>query len=382
MKIVILGTAHPYRGGLAAMNERLARELTERGDEVVIYNFTLQYPGFLFPGKSQYTDEPAPQGLRIIRKINSVNPFNWLKVGRELRKICPDLIIVKYWLPFMGPALGTIVRLARRNRHTRVICIADNMIPHEKRPGDRLFTKYFTKGVDGYIAMSHEVYADIEKLVAHPLRRFTPHPIYDHYGEVMPREEALKLLQLDPDYRYLLFFGFIRDYKGLDWLIRAMAEPQLKDRQIRLIVAGEFYSDSEPYLKLIRELGLEEKVILHTDYIPDVLINRYFGAADLVVQPYKTATQSGVTQIGYHFNKAMLVTDVGGLGEIVANGKSGYVVKPGVSAIAEAIADFYDRERQADFEKETVKLKGQFSWSKMTDVMMELYADINSKNES
>ncbi len=382
MKIVILGTAHPYRGGLAAMNERLARELTERGDEVVIYNFTLQYPGFLFPGKSQYTDEPAPQGLRIIRKINSVNPFNWLKVGRELRKICPDLIIVKYWLPFMGPALGTIVRLARRNRHTRVICIADNMIPHEKRPGDRLFTKYFTKGVDGYIAMSHEVYADIEKLVAHPRRRFTPHPIYDHYGEVMPREEALKLLQLDPDYRYLLFFGFIRDYKGLDWLIRAMAEPQLKDRQIRLIVAGEFYSDSEPYLKLIRELGLEEKIILHTDYIPDVLINRYFGAADLVVQPYKTATQSGVTQIGYHFNKAMLVTDVGGLGEIVANGKSGYVVKPGVSAIAEAIADFYDRERQTDFEKETVKLKGQFSWSKMTDVMMELYADINSKNES
>ncbi len=382
MKIVILGTAHPYRGGLAAMNERLARELTERGDEVVIYNFTLQYPGFLFPGKSQYTDEPAPQGLRIIRKINSVNPFNWLKVGRELRKICPDLIIVKYWLPFMGPALGTIVRLARRNRHTRVICIADNMIPHEKRPGDRLFTKYFTKGVDGYIAMSHEVYADIEKLVAHPLRRFTPHPIYDHYGEVMPREEALKLLQLDPDYRYLLFFGFIRDYKGLDWLIRAMAEPQLKDRQIRLIVAGEFYSDSEPYLKLIRELGLEEKIILHTDYIPDAQINRYFGAADLVVQPYKTATQSGVTQIGYHFNKAMLVTDVGGLGEIVANGKSGYVVKPEVSAIAEAIADFYDRERQTDFEKETVKLKGQFSWSKMTDVMMELYADINSKNES
>lgn len=382
MKIVILGTAHPYRGGLAAMNERLARELTERGDEVVIYNFTLQYPGFLFPGKSQYTDEPAPQGLRIIRKINSVNPFNWLKVGRELRKICPDLIIVKYWLPFMGPALGTIVRLARRNRHTRVICIADNMIPHEKRPGDRLFTKYFTKGVDGYIAMSHEVYADIEKLVVHPLRRFTPHPIYDHYGEVMPREEALKLLQLDPDYRYLLFFGFIRDYKGLDWLIRAMAEPQLKDRQIRLIVAGEFYSDSEPYLKLIRELGLEEKIILHTDYIPDAQINRYFGAADLVVQPYKTATQSGVTQIGYHFNKAMLVTDVGGLGEIVANGKSGYVVKPEVSAIAEAIADFYDRERQTDFEKETVKLKGQFSWSKMTDVMMELYADINSKNES
>lgn len=382
MKIVILGTAHPYRGGLAAMNERLARELINEGHEVVIYNFTLQYPGFLFPGKSQYTSEAAPEGLQIIRKVNSVHPLNWLKVGRELARMRPDLIVIKFWLPFMGPALGTIARLARRNRHTRVICIADNMIPHEKRPGDRLFTRYFTKGVDGYMAMSHEVYDDIEKLVVNPLRRFTPHPIYDHYGEVMTREEALKALQLDADCRYLLFFGFIRDYKGLDWLLQAMADSRLKNRNIRLIVAGEFYSDSEPYLKLLRELGLEEKVALHTDYIPNDRIACYFSAADLVVQPYKTATQSGVTQIGYHFNKAMLVTDVGGLGEIIADRKSGYVVKPEVTAIAEAIADFYDHDRQAAFEQETIKLKEQFSWTKMTDVMMELYADINAKKES
>ena len=381
MKIVILGTAHPYRGGLAAMNERLAQELSGQGHDVVIYNFTLQYPGFLFPGKSQYTDEAAPQGLKIIRKVNSVCPFNWLKVGRELKKMCPDLLIIKYWLPFMGPALGTIARIARRNRHTRVICIADNMIPHEKRPGDRLFTKYFTKGVDGYIAMSHEVYDDIEKLVAHPLRRLTPHPVYDHYGEIISREEALEALHLDPACRYLLFFGFIRDYKGLDWLLQALADDRLRDRQVRLMVAGEFYSDSEPYLKLIREKGLEEKVVLHTDYIPNEQINRYFCAADMVVQPYKTATQSGVTQIGYHFNKAMLVTDVGGLGEIIADRRSGYVVKPEVSAIADAIVDFYDGERQADFEKETMKLKEQFAWTRMTDVMLELYDSINSKRE-
>ena len=381
MKIVILGTAHPYRGGLAAMNERLAQELSGQGHDVVIYNFTLQYPGFLFPGKSQYTDEAAPRGLKIIRKVNSVCPFNWLKVGRELKKMCPDLLIIKYWLPFMGPALGTIARIARRNRHTRVICIADNMIPHEKRPGDRLFTKYFTRGVDGYIAMSHEVYDDIEKLVAHPLRRFTPHPVYDHYGEIISREEALEALHLDPACRYLLFFGFIRDYKGLDWLLQALADDRLRDRQVRLMVAGEFYSDSEPYLKLIREKGLEEKVVLHTDYIPNEQINRYFCAADMVVQPYKTATQSGVTQIGYHFNKAMLVTGVGGLGEIIADRRSGYVVKPEVSAIADAIVDFYDGERQADFEKETMKLKEQFSWTRMTDVMLELYDSINSKRE-
>lgn len=373
MKIVILGTAHPYRGGLAAMNERLARQLTAEGHEVVIYNFTLQYPGFLFPGKTQYTDEKVPEGIKIVRKVNSVSPLNWLRVGYELKKMRPDLILVKFWIPFMGPALGTICRIARRNKHTKAICVADNMIPHEKRPGDRILTKYFTKGIDGYVAMSHEVYNDIEKLVKQPRRRFTYHPIYDHYGEVISRKEALAALGLDSQYRYLLFFGFIRDYKGLDLLLQAIADPKVKNRPLRLIIAGEFYSDKERYLNMIRELNLEKQVVLHTDYIPNKEINRYFCAADLVVQPYKTATQSGVTQIGYHFNKAMLVTDVGGLGEIIADKKSGYVVKPQSTAIAEAIADFYDANRQMTFEQETIHMKEKFSWDKMTAVIWELY---------
>ena len=376
MKIVILGTAHPYRGGIAALNERLAQELLTQGHEVEIYNFSLQYPGFLFPGKTQYTIDPAPQELTIKRKINSVCPFNWLKVGRELKKMVPDILIVRYWLPFMGPALGTIVRIAQKNKHTRILCIADNIIPHEKRPGDRMFTNYFTKGIDGFIAMSHEVYADIEKFVKNPLRRFTPHPVYDHYGEIVTREKALQALQLDSQYRYLLFFGFIRDYKGLDWLLQAVADERLKKWPLRLIVAGEFYSDNAPYLKLIEELGLQDKVILKADYIPNDQINNYFCAADLLVQPYKTATQSGVTQIGYHFHKAMLVTDVGGLGEIIANQKSGYVVEPKISAIADAIVDFYAKDRQLAFETETIRLKEQFSWSHMTDVLMELVQEI------
>ncbi len=232
--------------------------------------------------------------------------------------------------------------------------------------------------MDGYIAMSHEVYADIEKFVKNPCRRFTPHPIYDHYGEIISREMALKALNLDENYRYLLFFGFIRDYKGLDWLLQAMADDRLKGRKIRLIVAGEFYSSPDPYLKMIHDLGLDETVILHADYIPNDQINRYFCAADLLVQPYKTATQSGVTQIGYHFNKAMLVTEVGGLGEIIANQKSGYVVKPEKRAIADAIVDFYTQNRQAAFEAETVKLKERFSWSRMIDVLMDLYRDLFS----
>lgn len=373
MKIVILGTAHPYRGGLAAMNERLARQLMEEGHEVIIYNFTLQYPGFLFPGKTQYTDEKAPAGLHIVRKINSVNPLNWWKVGHELKKLRPDLLIIKFWIPFMGPALGSIARLARKNRHTRVICIADNMIPHEKRKGDRWLTQYFTKGVDGYIAMSHEVYEDIEKLVKAPERRFTPHPVYDHYGEMISREQALQDLKLDASFHYLLFFGFIRDYKGLDLLLQAMADPRLESHNIRLIVAGEFYANGEVYMNMIRNLRLQDKVVMHTDYIPNEQINRYFCAADLIVQPYKTATQSGVTQIGYHFNKAMLVTRVGGLGEIIADGRSGYVVNPEPDAIVRAILDFYDYRRQAAFEQETERLKQQFSWSRMVEVIMELY---------
>lgn len=373
MKIVILGPAHPYRGGIAALNERLALQFRQEGEEVSIFNFKVQYPGFLFPGKTQFTEDPAPEQLTIVRKVNSVHPLNWIQVGRELKKLAPDLIIVRYWLPFMGPALGSVCRLARRNKHTRVICIADNIIPHEKRPGDRLFTRYFAGGVDGYIAMSHEVYNDIEQLLPGAPCRFTPHPVYDHYGKILSRAEALAALQLDPDWHYLLFFGFIRDYKGLDLLLEAMADPRMEERHIRLIVAGEFYSNEAFYMDLIARLKLQDRVILHTDYIPNDEVNRYFCAADLIVQPYKAATQSGVTQVGYHFNKAMLVTKVGGLAEIVKDKASGYVVEPRPDAIADAIVDFYDNNRQPAFEKATQDFKQRFSWTEMTKVIRELY---------
>ena len=373
MKIVILGPAYPYRGGIAALNERLAIQLIREGEEVSIFNFKLQYPGFLFPGKTQYTDDPAPEEVRISREVNSVNPFNWLKVGRKLKRLAPDLLIVRYWLPFMGPSLGTICRMVRRNKHTKVICIADNIIPHEKRPGDRLFTRYFAGGVDGYMAMSHEVGEDIRHLLPGASCRFTPHPVYDHYGAILSREEALKTLGLDAADRYLLFFGFIRDYKGLDLLLEALADERIKNRNVRLLVAGEFYSNEEYYLGLIQKYGLQDKVILHTDYIPNEEVNRYFCAADLIVQPYKTATQSGVTQVGYHFNKAMLVTKVGGLGEIVKDRESGYVVAPQAGAIADAMVDFYENHRQDAFEKATLKLKEKFSWSRMTEAIRELY---------
>lgn len=380
MKIVILGPAYPYRGGIAALNERLATEFLREGNEVTIYNFTVQYPGFLFPGKTQYTTDPAPEGLKIIRKLSSVNPFNWLQVGRELKRLAPDLLIVRYWLPFMGPSLGTVCRMVRRNRHTCVICIADNIIPHEHRPGDYWFTRYFTGGVDGFIAMSHEVEDDIRKMIPGAKCRFSPHPVYDHYGEILSRDKALEALGLEPDFRYLLFFGFIRDYKGLDLLLEAMSDSRLRIRKVRLLVAGEFYSNEAYYTGLIEKYALQDTVILHTDYIPNEQVNRYFCAADLIVQPYKTATQSGVTQVGYHFNKAMLVTRVGGLAEIVKDRISGYVVEPSPSAIAEALADFFDNNRQTAFETETRKLKEQFAWSRMTGAIGEVFREVDRRS--
>lgn len=372
-RIVIIGPAHPYRGGIAALNERLASQLTHEGNDVTICNFTVQYPSILFPGKTQYTDSDPIAGINIQRKINSINPANWVLVGKELKKEQPDLIIVRYWLPFMAPALGTICRIARKNKHTKVIALVDNIIPHEKRIGDEMLTRYFTHSVDAFIAMSDVVFDDISKFISEPKKKFCPHPIYDHYGEILSRSEALKALKLDSEYNYLLFFGFIRDYKGLDLLLQAMGNPRLRKRKIKLIVAGEFYSDSDYYYDIIRKFGLKDDVILHTEYISNEAINQYFGVADLVVQPYKTATQSGVTQIGYHFNKAMLVTDVGGLAEIIAHNQSGYVVQPDELAISNAIVDFFDNERKDEFEEEVKEQKKKFSWERMTSTIDELY---------
>ncbi|MGF7139593.1 glycosyltransferase [Roseimarinus sediminis] len=374
MKIVILGPAHPYRGGIAALDERLARQLVNEGHEVKIVNFKLQYPGFLFPGSTQYTNAPAPKHIHISREINSVNPLNWIIRGLNIKKQAPDLIIVRFWLPFMGPSTGTICRLARQNKKTKVVAIVDNILPHEHRPGDQLFTKYFCKGVDGFLAMSQTVYKDLDLFIKKQPKRFSPHPIYDHYGEVISKTEAREQLGLDINGRYLLFFGFIRDYKGLDLLLSAMADPRIKEQQIKLLVAGEFYSDPQKYHQMIEQLGIADQVILHTDYISEHKVNLYFCACDLVTQPYKTATQSGVTQIGYHFNKPMLVTNVGGLPEIIEDKKCGYVVNPDPRAINEAIYDFYENSREEAMIAEVIKAKARFGWEQLTKTIFEIYS--------
>ena len=379
MRIIILGTAYPFRGGLASYNERLARQFISEGHDTRIFTFTLQYPGFLFPGKSQFTDAPAPKDIRITRILNSVNPFNWLKTGLRIRKENPDILLIKYWHPSMSPSFGTVARIVRNNKkgRTRIICIFDNVIPHEKSFIGRLLTKYFTRSIDGALVMSQSVGDDLKSFRVNIPVAFNPHPLYDNYGEKVSREEALAKLNLDAGFSYLLFFGFIRAYKGLDLLLEAFADRRLRNRKLKLIVAGEFYDSDMPYFDIIRNNNLEDEVLILDRYIREDEVALLFCAANLVVQPYRSATQSGVTQIAYHFEKPMLVTDVGGLGEIVPDGKCGYVVKPEPVSIANAINDYFSNNRQAEYTKNVMEEKTRFTWDKLSSSIISIYNDID-----
>lgn len=373
MKIVVVGTSHPYRGGIAAFTDRLAKELVKEGVDIEVVTFKLQYPSFLFPGKTQYSDAKAPEGFQISRKVNSVNPLNWRKVGKEICEKNPDIVIFTYWMSFFAPCFSRIAKVIKQNGHTKCIGLIHNMIPHEKSLLDKMLPPRFVKAMDGFVALSKSVLDDVASLDKdNKPKVFTPHPLYDHFGEIMDRSEAAKHLNLDPNYRYLLFFGLVRAYKGLDLLIDAFADARLRKYPVKLLVAGEFYDDPKPYLEQIEKLGLNDFVIIENQYIKDNNVKYYFNIADMVVQPYKSATQSGVTQIAYHFEKPMLVTDVGGLGEIIPNGKVGYVVEPKPSAIAEALVDFCENDRVSCFVSGLRDEKQKYQWSNMTAALKNL----------
>lgn len=378
-KIIIVGSAYPLRGGgISTFNERLSRALNEAGYESIIYNFSLQYPGIFFPGKNQYTDEPGPEGLDIRVRINSVNPLNWLSVGNEIRKLAPDLVIFRFWIPFIAPCFGTIARRIRKDKNITVISIADNIVPHEARPGDRLLTRYFVSSMQGFITMSKIVEQSLLKFDSMKPRVLTPHPLYDNFGEALPREEAIRKLGLDNSFRYLLFFGFIRDYKGLDILLEAMADERIRKMPLKLIVAGEFYTKPEPYLEFIEKHHLTDKVILYTNFIPNHEVPLYFSACHLVVQPYKSATQSGVTQVAMHFNKPIITTNVGGLADMVSHGVVGFVVEPNAHTLADAIHDALQKHVLAKFEKNMEAEKKRFSWDNMVVSIETLLREVRN----
>lgn len=377
MQVVILGTAWPYRGGLAAFNERLAKQFVQEGHEVKVITFTLQYPSFLFPGKTQYSQESAPEGITIAREVNSCNPLNWIKVGRQLKKQAPDILISCYWMAFFAPCYGVIQRIVRRNGKTKCMALVHNMIPHEPSVLDKCLAPFYVRQTDGFVALSESVVRDIEMLdsCGKP-KAFSPHPVYDHYGEKMDKQEACKALGLDADKRYMLFFGLVRAYKGLDLLLDAFGRVKDELGDLQLIVAGEFYEDEDKYRKQIADNGLTDRVMVKNEFVADGDLRKYFGAADLIVQPYKSATQSGVTQVAFHFEKPALVTNVGGLGEIIHDGKMGYAVAPEVEAIADSLRDYYQNDRQAAFTAYLVEEKKKYEWDKMTNTYYTVYQQI------
>jgi glycosyltransferase involved in cell wall biosynthesis len=372
--IVIIGPGWPLRGGLSAFDEQLARTFSEKNIKARIETFSLQYPSFLFPGTSQYTNEPAPKDVSINAGINSINPLNWLRIGLKLRNEKPDLIIVRYWIPFLAPCLGTICKIAKSNKHTKVIAIVDNMIPHEKRIGDEIFTKYFSGAMDGFLTMSDKVTKDVKLFSTKPTL-LSPHPIFKHFGDPISKETARHAIGIDNSDKIILFFGFIRQYKGLDLLLKAMAQNVIKEAGIKLMIVGEFYEDAQPYYDLIKYLGIESSVILHTQFVADSNVRNYVCSADFIIQPYKHATQSGVTPLAYHFEIPMLVTNVGALADTVPNGKVGVVVEPNEMDIAKGIQILFKNGNEY-YLNNIIEEKKKYSWEQMANNFLILHQQL------
>jgi glycosyltransferase involved in cell wall biosynthesis len=373
-KMVIIGPAYPLRGGLASFNERMARQFMQEGHDVHIWTFSLQYPNFLFPGTTQYSAEAAPSDLNITVCINSVNPFNWVKVGSKLKHLKPDVIVVRYWMPFMAPCLGTILHLVKKNNHTKIICIADNVIPHEKKFYDTAFTKYFVKMPHAFLTMSEHVTKDLRKFTQKPAEQVV-HPLYDNFGAAVDANQAKVHLKLPTHKKTLLFFGFIREYKGLDVLMQTLHIIKKRDAhfysKIQLVIAGEYYENENKYKTLINNLQLADSIFEHTHFIENDDVKQYFCAADVIIQPYKHATQSGVTPLAYHFEKPMIVTNVGALASNVPHGKVGLVCEPNAEALADAIQHFFE----LDYTKLIENLreeKKKYSWASLTSVILNL----------
>jgi len=377
-RLVLVGPVYPYRGGIAHFLEKMARDLRARGHTVEVVTFTRQYPERLFPGATQYEAAPPPYPVAAVRLIDTLNPASWIRAVRHVARFAPDAVVFKYWMPFFAPAFGTIARLLRR-RGIPSIAVVHNALPHERRPGDAALSNYFLRACAGFVTLSEAVTRDLGVLgVRGPVRQVA-HPVYDVFGEALPKADARAKLGLPPDAPVLLFFGFVRKYKGLHALLEAM--PRLVEALpgVRLVVAGEFYEDEAPYREQIARLGLSEHVALHDRYVPNDAVATYFSAADLVVQPYLSATQSGVAQIAFHFERPVVVTDVGGLAEIVRGGRAGLVVPPGdPEALARAVLRFFREDLAERLTAGVREAKKQYGWEPLYEAIEALVDAVNA----
>jgi glycosyltransferase involved in cell wall biosynthesis len=367
MRIIIIGPAYPYRGGIADTDESLCRALMEEGHEVSISTFTAQYPKLLFPGKTQFSTAPAPEGLKIERLIHSYNPLNWRKAANQIKSEKPELVIFRFWTPFMGLVYRSLAK--RLHGQAKLIALVDNASPHESSFWDKRLTHSFLSKIEGVMCLSRYVEREIKEMQDVPVTSY-PHPINSDLAPKMERQEALDKLGLDASKRYILFFGLIRKYKGLDILIESFALLKERMPDLRLIIAGEFYDAKDSYLDLIKSKGLIDRVIVHDQFIAKEDVSSYFSAVELLALTYRSATQSGVTQVGMRFDLPMLVTDVGALGEYVEHQVMGYVVPKEPVRIADAVEDFFLNQRYKRMSQSVAEKKSKYSWKHFAEALL------------
>lgn len=373
MRIAIVGPFPPFRGGISDLNSALAYQLSKNHD-VRAYNFTTQYPKVLFPGKTQFKIGDAAQDFENIRCLSSINPLTWKKTADKIIINKPDLVLFRYWMPFFSPAFYAVAKRIRKRSNTKIIAMCDNIIPHEKRALDQQLTKRFFEQMDAFIVLSKKVEAELLSFIPDAHYKFSPHPIYSIFGEAPSRDQARELLNISTK-KVLMFFGLIREYKGLDILIHAMGKLNKVIDDYTLMIVGECYEDEKKYIDMIEQNGIQNNVYTHFSFVSDEDVGTYFSASDVVVLPYKTASQSGIVQIAYHFDTPVIVSNVGGLPEIVDEGKTGYSVNPDPDSFAEAIQSFFASEDNASFSMNVAEFKKRFSWETMIETI-ENFANV------
>lgn len=374
MRIAYLSTFYPFRGGIAQFNASLYRAFEKNGHEVKAFTFTRQYPDFLFPGETQLVKEnDSADKIPSERILDTLNPISYYSSAKKILKFSPDFLLMKYWIPYMAPALGSVAKKVKT--HSKVIAVPDNVIPHEKKMIDKQFTKYFFRQCHGFVVMSDAVKNDLLKFVPDAKYIFHPHPIYEHFGKKVAPKEAKKKLNIPEGKKVILFFGFIRPYKGLDILLKAIAN--LHSNDYVLVIAGEVYGSFEEYQLLIDALALRQQVLLHIRYISDEEVPLFFSAADVCVLPYKSATQSGITSIAYHYDLPVIATDTGGLKEMVLHNQTGIIADaPDAHLISAAIENYFSQNLKQEFQSGVQTLKSQLSWESMAKTIIDFSSSL------
>ncbi|MCX8080982.1 MAG: glycosyltransferase [Bacteroidia bacterium] len=367
--IAILGPGYPLRGGPALLNENFCLELSGKGHKAEIISFSFQYPSFLFPGTSQYDFSREKPSCPIHSLIHTLNPISWFRTARYLRKSKADIVIIRYWLPYFAPALGTIARLVRK--HMRVFAIADNIIPHEKRWGDKILTRYFIGSLHGVICMSGKVEHDLKINFPEKPHIKVYHPLYETYPRPVSMEEARKRLGIPPDKKVILFFGLIRKYKGLHLLLDAARELIHSFPEVLILVAGDFYDDRQNYEPALSMLEKEGHLVLYGRFVPDDEIHYYFCSANVCVQPYLNATNSGVSMVSYFYGLPVIATNVGGLPEIIPHGECGLLCEPNTEDLKKQITYYFEKQLEAPFRKNIETFRKNFSWDTFINKVLQ-----------